>query len=496
MNIRNLCLIALVASASMLSTRAQAQDEGGVCGVENVQECLDACAAYGASLPEGDESTEEQLIEHCATLPACTAVSMSTARLRSVRSLCHGVFRSREAPVVAPSTERTTSTPAFCILPDGSTASDAGRRRCSCPSGYLPMPVARYRSSDGLRSLGVPRGHQVFVCASPLALRGAPGSLEERSSSLESWITESRSLFESLCTPSEGQTLPDACREAGERLATLGSGSGPADLAPVMAALENLTEAVEAQQREIAQLVGETRAHASAIDGHTDMIETLSHRVDVLTECLMVGAGETVSYTDSTGVTQEYSCPELLAAAGERVLDEARRVAREEAERVGGSRTENFAMLMAYGVVTFNQLRYANADHTLFGVGGELTVGIGLGGGWNVHGSIGLGYGGPDLPDVTNVQGVWRVGFGAWVDPSVMIGFGMLGTHRFRADVFSVHSVYGPYLEATFRFIPRGEWSPTATIRGFVGASPRWSGSAWNVDADGGLMALIGLGHF
>jgi hypothetical protein len=495
MNIRNLCLIALVASVSMLSTRAQAQDEGGLCGVENVQACLDACAAYGASLPEGDESTEEQLIEHCATLPACTAVSMSAARLRSARSLCHSVFRPRAAPVVAPSTERRTSTPAFCILPDGSTASDAGRRRCACPSGFLPMAVARYRSSDGLRSLGIPRGHQVFVCASPLALRGAPGSLEERSSSLESWITESRSLFESLCTPSEGQTLPDACREAGERLATLGSGSGPVDLAGVMRALADLQDNQEDMQREI--------------DGTIDALSTLSRRVDVVVECLIEGGSDTVTYTDSEGVTQVYTCTEVLAATTHRILEAARHaaaesgrdiardIARDEMARMRASQPQNFAMLSAYGLVTFNPLHYANADRgILFGIGAELTVGIGLGGGWNVHGGIALGYGGPDLPDVTNVQGAWHLGFGAWVDPGVMIGFGMLGTHRFRPDVFSVHSVYGPYLDATFRFLPREEWTPVATIRGFVGASPRWNGTAWQVEADGGLMALIGIAHF
>ncbi|MEK7473793.1 MAG: hypothetical protein AAB668_03680, partial [Patescibacteria group bacterium] len=312
----------------------------------------------------------------------------------------------------------------------------------------------------------------MFVCYNPLAPRGAPGSADERRSALASTVEAHDVALRALCMPGEDEELAAACTRARQAFLAAGSTDGSVDLSQVMSALEALQETDEELHEEIA--------------GAIDAVSTLSRRVDVVVECFIRGAGHAVSYTDSTGVTQEYPCPDVIAAASERTLREARETAetigreagreaaREEIAHSGGSRTENFAMLMAYGIVTFNPLRYANADHALFGIGGELIVGIGLGGGWNVHGSIGLGYGGPDLPDVTNVQGVWRVGFGAWPDPGVMIGFGMLGTHRFRPDVFSVHSVYGPYLDATFRFFPRSQWSPTATIRGFIGASPRW----------------------
>lgn len=490
-NTRTLCLVALAATVSMLSTRALAQDDA--LAADPFAACLTACDAYvnaDAVENEADPVTITDVIAQCRSLEACAAID--AAAMAQVGRICEGAAtRSR-----AGRGSRSGSTSlAACVLPDGSVTTDEGRRRCGCPDGTYPIQASPHRSSDRLRSTPIPRGHSVFVCYNPLAPRGAPGSADERRDALASTVEAHDAALRALCAPDEGEELTAACTRARqERLAT-GPTDGSVDLDPVMRAIAALQETDEELHEEI--------------EGAVDAVSTLSRRVDVLAECLVRGAGHAVSFTDSTGVTQEYACPDVIAAASERALREARDAAetigreagrdaaREEIARSGGSRSENFAMLQAYGLTTFNSLRYANADYdVLFAFGAELSFGIGLGGGWNVHGGIGVGYGGPDLPDVTNVQGSWHAGFGAWVDHGVMIGFGILGTHRFRPDVFSVHSVYGPYLDATVRFFPREEWTPVATIRGFVGASPRWNGSVWNVEADGGLMALLGLAHF
>ncbi len=441
-NTRTLCLVAFVATVSMLSTRVQAQDEAPP--ADPFAACLTACDAHvnaDAEESEGPVSITD-VITQCRSLEACAATD--EAAMASVGRICEGAatrFRARRG------TRDGTPPLAACVLPDGSVTTDEGRRRCGCPDGTYPLAASPHRSSDRLRSFDVPRGHSVFVCYNPLAPRGAPGSADERRSALASTVEAHDVALRALCMPGEDEELAAACTRARQAFLAAGATDGSVDLSQVMSALEALQETDEELHEEIAGASERTLREAR------ETAETIGREA-------------------------------------------GREAAREEIAHSGGSRTENFAMLMAYGIVTFNPLRYANADHALFGIGGELIVGIGLGGGWNVHGSIGLGYGGPDLPDVTNVQGVWRVGFGAWPDPGVMIGFGMLGTHRFRPDVFSVHSVYGPYLDATFRFFPRSQWSPTATIRGFIGASPRWNGTAWRVDADGGLMALLGLAHF
>ncbi|KAA0205904.1 hypothetical protein EDM68_04090 [Candidatus Uhrbacteria bacterium] len=496
-NVRILCLVALCAAVTIpfVSIRAQAQDPFAA--------CLTACDAHVNAASESEEEaapmTIGQVIAQCRTLPACAAIDR--AEMDRVGRICEGAAtRSRRR-----GSGSTTTPLAACVLPDGSVESDEGRRRCRCPSGTFPIPAASHRSADRLRSLEIPRGHAVFVCYNPLAPRGAPGSAEERSETLASTVEAHDAALRALCAPGEGEELTAACTRARQEFLAAGPTDGTVDLSRVLRALEGLREAVAAQQATVDTLVDRSASHERSIMGHTEMISALSRNVGFIVQCLSRGRDGTISYTvhDYEGMedpehrTETYSCGDLLDAVRQDVLDEARRVAREEASRAGGSRSDNFAMLSAYGLVTFNPLRYANADRgSLYGIGAELSVGIGLGGGWNIHGGIALGYGGPDLPDVTNVQGAGRLGFGAWVDPGIMIGFGMLGTHRFRPDVFSVHSVYGPYLDATFRFFPREEWTPVATIRGFVGASPRYNGAAWHVEADGGVMALIGIAHF
>ncbi len=495
-NTRILCLVAFAATVSipLCPVRAQAQDPFAA--------CLTACEAHVSAVAGPDEDaapmTITQVIEQCRTLPECAAVDR--AAMDRVGRICEGAAtrsRRRAAGSVSPL--------AACVLPDGSVATDEGRRRCGCPSGTYPVQAAPYRSEDRLRSLEIPRGHAVFVCYNPLAPRGAPGSAEERSATLASTVEAHDAALRALCAPGESEELAAACTRARQEFLAAGPTDGTVDLSRVLRALEGLTESVAAQQATVDQLVDESRIAHGRMDGHDREISVLSSNVDFIVQCLSRGRDGTITITVEEGEGMEdpehrmqtYSCGDLLDAVRQDILDEARRVAREAASRAGGSRSDNFAMLRAYGLLTFNPLRYANADYdVLFAFGAELSFGIGLGGGWNVHGGIGVGYGGPDLPNVTNVHGIWHAGFGAWVDPGVMIGFGMLGTHRFRPDVFSVHSVYGPYLDATFRFFPRQEWTPVATIRGFVGASPRWDGSAWQVEADGGLMGLIGLAHF
>ncbi|MCK9361521.1 hypothetical protein M0Q28_04855 [Patescibacteria group bacterium] len=489
----------------MMVPTASAQDEGGVCGIADVQACLDACSAYATALSEDDESTEDEIIEHCTALPACTAVSMTAARLRSAGTICHSVFGRTRTPVVAPSTARTGDLPGFCILPDGTGVADEGSRRCGCPAGTFPLAVSTHRSSDRLRSLDVPRGHNVFVCANPMALRGSPGSVEERSDALADAVAAHDAALRALCAPVEDEDLVAACARARSEFLALGSSEGPADLGPLISRLEELTEAVELQQREVDQLADESVAHATAIDGHTDMISALSNRVDVLTECIMRGEGHRVSFTEtSTGETHEYECPEILTSARREIVEEARREAGREAREVAlqnnGGRA--FILFQAFGLLAGPEVRYGNAAYGLpWAVGGELTLGIGLGGAWNIQGGLGLGAAFPDVTGVTNAMVEPHLGFGVMTplgsDVHFGFGFGGLATLRFLPDGRLAHTIYAVYLEATFRFLAQSEWSPVLTLRGFGGVSPREvSPGNFEVGGAGGGEILIGFGHF
>jgi len=154
-------------------------------------------------------------------------------------------------------------------------------------------------------------------------------------------------------------------------------------------------------------------------------------------------------------------------------------------------------MLQAYGLVGFNPLTYGNVSYgNVWQLGGELTVGVGLGSGWNFHGGLGVAYGGPNIQGATNVAGEMRIGVGTFVIPELMIGFGFMATHRFLPDVFSADSIYGAYLDGTIRFMPNSEWSPVLTLRVAGGASPREAGRGWDVQPNGLAQILFGVAHF
>lgn len=446
---------AFAISLTMVS-RALAQ-EGGLCGVRDMEECFTACAAHSATVPE---ATEEEIIAQCVALPQCTAVSMTVGRMRSARTICDTLF-GRTPPVVAPlaRTPDREPDPMFCILPEG-TDRDTAARNCRCPVGFLPLSVMRWRSEDRLRSLGVPPGHDVLVCADPLALRGAPGSVEERS---------------------EGLTH--------------------ADLEPLLRQLENLEEAVEAQQTVVDQLVDEADIAHDRLDGHDATLMAQSQRIDVLTECIMRGEGHRITLREvSTGETHEYECPEILAAARRDILEQAREAARQAALANNGGRA--FVLFQGFILVAGPELRYGNAEYDLpWGVGGELALGIGLGGGWYIRGGLGLAAAWPDIAGMTNVMVVPHLGVGTMfpINRDVHLGvtFGGIAPMRFLPNGFLGYNLYGGFLELMLRVPATSEWSFVASVRGFGGVVPREvTPGNFEVGGGGGAEFLLGFGHF
>lgn len=504
-------MFAVAAAAMILSAQNVAYAQ-----TDPFEQCFIDCAELYSSETDDDarEETVGELSARCRReVPSCHAID--EAAMRAIGDWCGRATRAtprapepapRDAP---PASSGTTREPAFCILPDGTTSADED---CGCPAGTYPLAVATHRSVDRLRSLGVPRGHNVFVCANPMALRGAPGSAEAVGDDVAATVAVYNAALRVLCASEEGGDLVADCATAREVFLAIGSSEGPVDLGPVNDAIAALVATDARHDAELANL------RAADIEQ--------SRRIDLLVECLTNEDGHEVSYTDSTGVTQTYACPDFLrgssADAVEAARQEAARIAREtaeqvaraEAERVAAAEAERVAretaervilaegghayvMVQGYGLVTFNPLVYGNVDHGLpWHIGASLTLGVSLGGGWNFHGGFGIGYGVPNINGVTNVGGFINVGLGAVVHPMAMIGFGFIATHRFTPDVFSAHSVYGAYGDVTFRILPESEWTPTLTIRALLGGSPREQGTGWTVQPDGGLMLLFGAAHF
>lgn len=474
---------------------ASGQDEEAPEQVTPLGECFVECARRMASFEsaeEGPQTVAEMSADCRANISACQ--QLDEVGMRRIGRLCDEVNARRrpESSESGASPARSRGS-ASCIMPDGERVD---RDNCGCPSGTYPLHVSRQRSQDRLRSLGIPRGRSVWVCYNPLAPSGTPGSADRAESSLLSMLTEDHAALTALCAPQESESLRTACARAREEFLSVGSTTGPVDFGPIMSA--------------IAEIAGDMASLRTIVEGNTESIQVLSHRVDVVVECLVRGSGHEVSYTDTTGATQTYPCPDILAAANRRVLDEARVAAaeagreagregaREELARVTQSEVGNaFAMLQIGGPVTFNPYERNGVSYgMMWGFGLQLTIGVSLGDGWNAQGGIGVGYGGPDVQGLTNVQGDWRLGFGATVIPELIIGFGAIGWHRFLPDVFSAESIYGAYLDATIRFLPMESWTPVLTIRLGAGASPRQSPNGWTTEANGLLQVLFGIARF
>ncbi len=459
----------------------------------DVGACFNGCRTLINGLPDDSNLTPDEQLDRCVSeVSACA--DLDTAAMQAVQGLCHSLRVQRVA--VRP-WHAAEPTPSFCFLPNGATVDDA-RHRCRCPVGTIPLRADPRRSADRLRSFGVPPGREVYLCADPLAPRSAPGSYENRSTDIESWAEESHVALQALCHPGIDGGLVEACRQARDRFLEMGTSDGPVDLGPLNASLANLIGIVEGHQQELERLAVENERQDADMLGTREMISTLSGRVDVLTECIHRGVDHRITYTDSTGVTGSYRCPEILAAASRDAVERATAAAREEARRVVRETVSPaFVLVQGYGLVSFNALDVDNTHYGLpWQIGGELTLGVGLGGAWNFHGGIGVARGGPRIPGVTTTAGEARLGLGVWVARHVQIGFGLMAAHRFLMDARAVHSIYGGYVDVMFRFMPDREWSPVLTIRGLVGATPRNVAQRWEVQADGGFLLLLGFGHF
>jgi hypothetical protein len=457
--------------------------------------CFIGCAQRMSSFEEGSgPQTVTEMTNDCRQhVEACRQIDEPA--MQRLGNLCDQINARRQVePVESAPAPVRSHTQAFCIMTDGTPVDSDS---CGCPSGTFPLRVSRERSSDRLRSLGVPRGHVVFVCYNPVARTGTPGSATRASEDTVERLETLETAQRALCAPQDGETMRTACARAREMFHAATTGTGPVDLEPFMRQLENLVETV-------GQLT-------TLVNGHTDVISALSGRVDSVIQCVMFGEGHAISYV-MNGELAQASCRDLLAAVGRQVLDQARRIAVEAGRQ--GAREElarhpqheqseddpgrAFVMLQGFGLVMFNPLTRSNVSYgNLSAFGFELTIGIALGVGLNAHGGIGIGYGAPDIQGMTNVEGVWRLGLGGFVVPEVMIGAGVTGMHRFTPDVFSAESIYGAYLEADFRFLPREEWSPVLSIRLDAGASPRQQGrNAWGAEANGALHVLFGAMNF
>jgi hypothetical protein len=480
--------------------------------------CANRCSELIASQPEEaatvseetDLTTQERNIELCAAqIPECAHLTVEDRR--ALPALCDSLRHGHHGALSFESSPHATPSPpsGFCILPDGTSVANASTL-CQCgETAPYAVRVSILHSADRLRSLHLPAGHSAWLCINPYALTGAPGSSDARLAEAEQDITEAFAALDELCHPHEGEALSAACARAYEESRALGSGSGPVDLVPILHAIEGLQANAEAQQEVIDHLVTDSRALQTATLSNSDAIEGVSRRLDALSRCLSESAPQDfdiqTEYLHEDGTlemqTTHVHCSEVLAAASHEAIEQARAAAREEVARavshisVDGGHA--FAMLQAYGLVDFNPLTYGNVNYGLtWQVGGELTGGVGLGGGWNFHGGLGIAYGGPNISGATNVAGEARVGIGAFVIPELMIGFGFMATHRFLPDVFSATSLYGGYLDATIRFLPNSEWSPVLTLRLAAGASPRQQGTGWNTQADGLAQILFGIAHF
>jgi len=467
--------------------------------------CYQACEAYALSLPDSDMTDGAAVMAYCEReIAACSSLDEETRS--ALPTFCDSVVGRHRA--IAPAPAHRDPPPAFCVMPEGTTHDEASRH-CRCPAtAPYAFQVSRHRSArlpiEHLRS-----GDLVFVCMDPYAVHGAPGSSDDRLAAMERTLTEADAALRRLCEPHEGEALSTACARAREDFLNLGSTAGPVDLGPVMHAIEGLQSELEEQQHVIDRMIDEDHHRDVLLDEHDREISTLSNNVDALTQCFAYGRDHEFDFVEDVTMpdgsvdhrTTHVSCAQLLAHATESTLREARvaaaRAARDEVSHLHIDGGHAFAWLQAYGLVGFNPLTYGNVSYgNIWQIGGELTIGVGLGSGWNFHGGLGIAYGGPNIQGATNVAGEMRIGVGTFVIPELMIGFGFMATHRFLPDVFSADSIYGAYLDGTIRFSPNSEWSPVLTLRVAGGASPRQAGRGWDVQPNGLAQILFGVAHF
>jgi len=136
-------------------------------------------------------------------------------------------------------------------------------------------------------------------------------------------------------------------------------------------------------------------------------------------------------------------------------------------------------------------------------LGFDVTLYGPLANGWYAEGGAGLSYDAPDVPlYATNARLWYHAGLRAFIQPILSIGFGYLGSDRFRSTLQSVHSFHGGYLDLSahlhFRIAngsleSSGDVTDPAlifTLRGGAGASFR---AAAPQQADGFLQLLTGV---
>lgn len=488
MNLRAMFLVAALAAFSialtLVPTNASAQDLGA---------CFRDCQAYTEDLPaENATPAMDAIITSCRNdVPTCRDVE--EAAMRSVGSWCSSLMSLRSTSP-APRTSAGNAE-GFCVLPDGTHVTDEAGRRCGCPAGTWPIKVERYRSVDRLRSLGVPPGSVVLLCANSMALQGTPGSPDARVDALAATVAAHDEALRALCAANTDPALTAICTEARRQFLAQGSRVGPVDLGPWFRAVEALTEAVAAEHVLVNQLVTDTRTHATAIEGNTRSISAVSSRLDALTQCIQYGvAVRSVTYTDLNGVTRTYPCREFLAANRRQVVE----ITRHE----GGAGLRSFVLVQGVGLLAFNQLRYGNTDYGLpRALAAEITLGIGLSRNWHIQVGGAIGGAWPDVAGVTHAFVMPHIGFGAIVSRGhnvhLSLGFGGLAALRFLPDGALAENIYTPYVEALLRFGAQHTWSPVLGFRFFAGVAPHAVGNGtFEVPFTAGGVISIGFGHF
>lgn len=151
---------------------------------------------------------------------------------------------------------------------------------------------------------------------------------------------------------------------------------------------------------------------------------------------------------------------------------------------------------------TLAQVR-GNLETLPSGLGFDATVFAPISNGWYVEGGAGLTYDWPDFqPYATNARLWYHAGLSAFVHPVLSIGFGFLGSERFRPNIQSAYSLYGGYLDLTLHFRMRLEGREirgsddvtdpafVITLRGAAGAAIR---PAAAVAPDGDIQLMAGV---
>ncbi|MCE9586609.1 hypothetical protein K8R04_04855 [Candidatus Uhrbacteria bacterium] len=93
-----------------------------------------------------------------------------------------------------------------------------------------------------------------------------------------------------------------------------------------------------------------------------------------------------------------------------------------------------------------------------FGLGVDFTVFAPLSHGWYLEGGAAIAYDWPEFsPYATNLRLFYHAGLAVYPVPVFSIGFGYLGSDRFRPNLQSAHSFHGGYLDLSLHFHLRVE---------------------------------------